>query len=48
MNVLCIADVCGSGGCNALLKALPKIKIQENLLRRANFEINVVIVTFIT
>ncbi len=31
MNVLCIADVCGSGGCNALLKALPKIKIQEKI-----------------
>ena len=31
MKVLCIGDVCGSGGCLALKKILPKIKAEEKI-----------------
>ena len=31
MRVLCVGDVCGSGGCEYAAKMLPKIKREENI-----------------
>ena len=31
MKILCIGDVCGSNGCEALRKLLPKLKQQHNI-----------------